>query len=124
MSAYSKYAFDVKTSIYEIIYTVCKDLKLEIKNKIELNEAVLSELKKLEIEGFYNSTPIDVYINDFDNAEDIENALNETLHVIYSQCELQKNIMNSRKVDQLINKLIEKESECEDIKKEILKYSF
>lgn len=119
-----KYIFSSYTSIEDILNEIYNDISPEKVKLVELNEDVLNYIKDLELEDYYSDKIIIVEIKNIDDVNELEYVLNDMLHKIYSQCELQKSIQNNKKIKKLLQELEYNENKCENIKCEILNRTY
>lgn len=115
--------FESGSSIDELLKYFFETVPGEIMKNIEINFNVVKAIKELEEEDFFNQRPVVITIKENYTESDFEFIINELIHCVYRECELQKQIYNSRKIDMLVEQLEKKEAECEAIKKEIIKIS-
>lgn len=119
-----KYIFNSYTSIEDILNEIYNDISPEKVKLVELNEDVLNYIKDLELEDYYSDKIIVIEIKNIDDVNELEYVLNDMLHKIYSQCELQKSIHNNKKIKKLLQELEYNENKCENIKCEILRRTY
>lgn len=119
-----KYIFNSYTSIEDILNKIYNDISPEKIKLVELNEDVLNYIKDLELEDYYSDKIIVIEIKNIDDVNELEYVLNDMLHKIYSQCELQKSIQNNKKIKKLLQELEYNENKCENIKCEILRRTY
>lgn len=119
-----KYIFNSYTSIEDILNKIYNDISPEKVKLVELNEDVLNYIKDLELEDYYSNKIIMVEIKNINDIDELEYVLNDLLHKIYSQCELQKSIHNSKIIKKLLQELEYNENKCKNIKCEILSRTY
>lgn len=117
MSESRDYIFECFMSINTFLNTVFKDIERE---NVELNKDVVETIHDLEYEDFYNNVEYNVHINNIKDKDEIEFVLNELIHQVYKNCELQKMIKQNIEIDNLVKEYEQNEQKCLDLKNRIV----
>lgn len=117
MSESRDYIFECFMSINTFLNTVFKDIERE---NVELNKDVVEAIHDLEYEDFYNNVEYNVHIDNIKDKDEIEFVLNELIHQVYKNCELQKMIKQNIEIDNLVKEYEQNEQKCLDLKNRIV----